>query len=555
MIVSLHLSWQWVAGSYRGKHHSLFSPSRRPSGLLHINAPEFASWNLFAQNKSVSFLPNESITDIHRLPCLKTPIDVTTQNLNSLVCLLYILPPAHAPSSSEVTAVLHITKDRIQHMHLTCSRWGGPVVGILFLYPDELHLLESIVQTAKAIQRNHKNCAMYLELYVAVDIRPSGSYPINLLRNIGLLAAVTPRVVSLDADFIPSLNAAAALSKLPELQGSAPTAYVLPVFRFDGHGHLLRLPNDKRELLAMTMLNLATPMLQDHPAQHFTNYAAWPNATSPYTTTFGAFYEPYVMLSRGRQNPLFSELFLSSGNDKVSLHFELHAARYQYFVHPEHFLFHIPHATGGNWRNPPNVVDVAWKNTKIFLEHLQAKYQYDIPESIIHSGRIVTGVYIATSVSEWVPQRLRPGPWVSRPAPDILQAFQHEFFLDAELLNVQIPTALLRENAMFLNKSNPCGTSEECDIMGPVGSSCSSACAELGRICDASRIAFFNNCEVMSQKTICPQGCFLDQGRDLPAVPMNGPQSMQCLVNKWKPNCNGRYFLSRRLCSCTRADD
>jgi hypothetical protein len=364
--------------------------------------------------------------------------------------------------------------------------------------------------------------------------------------------------VSLDADFIPSLNAAAALSKLPELQGSAPTAYVLPVFRFDGHGHLLRLPNDKKELLAMMMLNLATPMLQDHPAQHFTNYATWPNATSPYTTTFGAFYEPYVMLSRGRQDPLFSELFLSSGNDKVSLHFELHAAGYQYFVHPEHFLFHIPHATSGNWNNPPNSYDVAWKSTKMFMEHLQANYQYDLPESIIRTevGRIVSGVWNESPpVSEWLPQRLRPGIWVSRPAPDILKAFQHEFFLDAELLNVQIPTALLHENAMLLNKSFPCGTSEECVIMGPVGSSCSSACAELGRICDASRIAFFNNCEVMNQKTICPGGCFLDEGRDLPAVPMSGPQSMQCLVNKLQPYCNGRYWGSRRLCSCARVDN
>lgn len=302
----------------------------------------------------------------------------------------------------------------------------------------------------------------------------------------------------------------------------------------------------------MIMLNLATPMLQDSPPQHFTNYAAWPNATSPYMTTFGSFYEPYVMLSRGRRNPLFSELFLSSGNDKNSLHFELHAARYQYFVHPEHFLFHVPHATAGNWKNPSNFEDVAWNNLKMFLTHLQTKYQYDLPhDPREHNGRIMSGHWhFSPPVSQWIPTRLDPGIWVSRPAPDILRAFQPTFFLDAEMLNVKIPLAILTENALFLNMSDPCKISEECVIMGPVGFSCTAACAALNRVCSAPRIAFFNNCEVMQQKTFCPRGCFLDEGRDLPAVTNHGWQSLACFINKLQPSCNGRYPISRRLCSC-----
>jgi hypothetical protein len=550
--ICLHLSCLWLAVSFRRKQHTTFSPFRRLSVPQRMNPPEFAAWDLFARNKSSLFLPSESITDIQSLPCIQTPIDGITQNLNSFVCLLRVVSPAHAPSSEEVSAVLHLTKDRMQHIQLTCSRWGGPVIAILFLYPHDLPLLTSLVKTAKAIQTNHQNCVKHLELYVAVDIRPNGSYPVNLLRNIGLLTAVTSRVVSLDADFIPSLNAAVALSKLSEPEGSAPSAYILPVFQFDGHGHLLRLPSDKKELLAMIMLNLATPMLQDCPPQHFTNYAAWPNATSPYMTTFGSFYEPYVMLSRGRQNPLFSELFLSSGNDKNSLHFELHAARYQYFVHPEHFLFHIPHATNGNWKNPSNFEVVAWNNLKIFLTHLQTKYQYDLPHNPLeHNGRIMSGHWhFSPPVSEWIPMRLDPGIWVSRPAPAILHAFQPAFFLDAELLNVKIPLAILTENALFLNMSDPCEISEECVIMGPVGFSCTGACAALNRVCSAPRISFFNNCEVMTQKTFCPRGCFLDEGRDLPAVTDHGKQFMTCLINKLQPSCNGRHYMSRRLCSC-----
>jgi hypothetical protein len=553
--ILLHSCSSWLVISLWSRRNAPLSPVRRSPGAQRGPA-EFAPWNLFAGNKSLPLSPSESIADMRRLPCIRIPVDSATRLLNSSVCLLYAVAPGRAPLSDEVTAVLHLTKDRMKHIELTCSRWGGPVVVVLFLYLDELPLLSSLVKSARTVQTNHQNCAAHLELYVAVDIRPSGSYPINLLRNIGLLAAATSRVVSLDADFIPSLNAAAALSALPEPESGSPTAHVLPVFQFDGHGHQLRIPDDKEELLAMMMLNLAKPMLQDNPAQHFTNYAAWALATSPYKTVFGAFYEPYVMLSRGRRDPLFSELFLSSGNDKNSLHFELHAARYQYVVHHEHFLFHIPHATAGSWRNPPNSDDIAWNNLKVLLTHLQIKYQYDLPhDPLEHNGRIMAGNwFFSPPVSAWVPTSLRPGIWVSRPAPIILRAFQPSFSLDVESLNVKIPRAILIENAALLNMTDPCGTSEDCVVMGPVGFSCTSACAALNLVCNAPRISLFNRCEVMMQKTICQNGCFVDEGRDLPAVPMIGTQSMRCLVNKMQPICNGRYPISRRLCSCSRMD-
>ena len=64
-----------------------------------------------------------------------------------------IVPPLHAPSNAEVTAVVHFTEDRLQLIQLTCSRWGGPVLGIFFLYPEELPLLALLVSVA---QRNSR---------------------------------------------------------------------------------------------------------------------------------------------------------------------------------------------------------------------------------------------------------------------------------------------------------------------------------------------------------------------------------------------------------------
>jgi hypothetical protein len=550
---SLSYSWKYVSrnAASRGPFHSgknrSTAPLPRSPPPPHTANPEFSTWNLFAAHKVV-FVAIES-SDVRTLPCIQPPNGTATPKLHwDRVCLLYVMRPNHAPSSSEVSAVLHFTRERFSHAEHTCSRWGGPVVAVLYVRSEELPLLASLVDAAKGFQRRHELCMMHLELYVAVDVRPGGgSYPINFLRNVGLYAAATPRVVAIDADFIPSSNAAAALSKLPAPPNGSPTAYVLPVFQFDGHGHLLALPHDKEELLAMLMLGLAAPMLQDHPAQHFTNYAAWAIATVPYVVTYGAFYEPYVMLSRGRHNPLFSELFLSMGNDKCSLHFELHAARYQYIVHSDHFLFHIPHATGGNWRNPGNFIDLAWTNLKLFMSYLQSKYHYDLPrDPNADEGRVMSGTWVlAPPVSIWLPPPLRMNPPLA-----IATAFEHGFFFNAESLNVQIPPALLAENALKMNKTNPCGISNECFIVGPVGWSCSSACAALGRSCDVTRIAFYNNCEIVTQKAVCPKGCFIDQGRDLPAIPQWGPQEMQCLVNKVAPICNGRHYMTRRLCAC-----
>jgi hypothetical protein len=91
---------------------------------------------------------------------------------------------------------------------------------VLFLYHDQLELLASLVGAANAIQGSDDNCARHLELFVALDVRPKGlSYPINLLRNIGSVAAATRRVVSLDADFVPSVNAAVDLALLPDTVG------------------------------------------------------------------------------------------------------------------------------------------------------------------------------------------------------------------------------------------------------------------------------------------------------------------------------------------------
>lgn len=543
-LVTLIVSWHYT-------HFSLLFAPR----LFHFKYKGYAAWDLFSKFKSVVYTSSEIRDgDLSCISVPNSPID-----WNSSVCLLYVLSPLKRSAHNQVSAALHFTADRLPHLQETCSRWGGPVIGVLFLFPDQLSFLAPSIVAAQRMQQDSINCARYLELYVALDIRPPGeSYPVNLLRNIGLLAASTPQVVSLDADFIPSVDGSAGFTFLDGWT-KIRSAIVLPAFHYTEHGYKLGfpIPRNKAELLAMLRLGLAAPMHPNHRSQHFTNYAAWPTAVSPYPVVFGLFYEPYVVLSMGRRDPLFSHLFLKSGNDKCSFHFELHAAGYDYFVHPTQFLFHIPHSTqSGHWRSHNGDYELAWVNTKKFLVELQAKYMYEMPfdpevAAARNNSRSPLPNLVAPALHEWVPSRIS-----TRPTPICLHNFQSSFELNIESITEEsIPSSILeRMTSMpsFINIS--CEGTKDCEFMAPVGYSCAFACSAFSRNCSLAGIALMNNCGVMPnlRNVWCPKGCFKDQGFDLPAVPASGVQESQCLTNKWPLTCTGQHHLTSRLCVCVK---
>jgi hypothetical protein len=371
------------------------------------------------------------------------------------------------------------------------------------------------------------------------------------------LAASTPQVVSLDVDFIPSVGGSADFSFLDGWTKNR-SAIVLPAFHYTEHGYKIGfpIPRNKAELLAMLRLGLAAPMLPNHRSQHFTNYAAWPTADSPYPIVFGLFYEPYVVLSKGRRDPLFSHLFLKSGNDKCSFHFELHAAGYNYFVHHKQFLFHIPHsAVSHHWRGQGGDYELAWVNTKRFLVELQAKYLYEMPfdpevAAARNNSRTPLPNLVAPALQDWVPSRIS-----TRPAPICLHDFQSSFNLNIESITENIPSSILKRMTSmpsFINIS--CEGTKDCVFMAPVGYSCAFACSAISYNCSLAGIALMNKCEIMPylRNVWCPNGCFKDQGFDLPAVPASGVQTSQCLTNNWPPTCTGQHHLTSRLCVCVK---
>ena len=254
IITSVAFSWNVLARPRASMHIDFRLQSLRRRSQTQNVAPQWAAWNLFAPYKAIPLSENATNTLIQMnqsLPCIHIPAPFS--HWNSSICLLYALSPRHQPLIDSVTAVVHFSEDRLNLIATTCSRWGGPVLGVLFLYHDQLELLASLVGAANAIQGSDDNCARHLELFVALDVRPKGlSYPINLLRNIGSVAAATRRVVSLDADFVPSVNAAVDLALLPDTVGreDSPTACVLPVFQYVD-GHKLPPSSNKEELLAM----------------------------------------------------------------------------------------------------------------------------------------------------------------------------------------------------------------------------------------------------------------------------------------------------------------
>jgi hypothetical protein len=125
-IVTFYYSWQY-ASRLRPRH------SAAPR-VFQFQQRHDASWDMFAKFKSGGYNSSESRDRNSSLPCIIVPESVI--DWNSTVCLIYALSPSKKPSDRDVSAVLHFTVDRLRHLQPTCSRWGGPVIGVLFLFHD-----------------------------------------------------------------------------------------------------------------------------------------------------------------------------------------------------------------------------------------------------------------------------------------------------------------------------------------------------------------------------------------------------------------------------------
>lgn len=261
---------------------------------------------------------------------------------------------------NESTAlVTQLKASRLDTLFRVVERWRKPLVAVV--YTNSSALWKNYA-TAALRMRNLSNVLL---LFV---ISAETLYPINWLRNLGLLHVLAPQhqpkhlahttritqvttshVFVIDVDFIPSegLHDGIMAHVTRPTAGVKPmsVAYVVPAFEIRTLN--ASLPFTKVDLKKLVSTGKAGQFHERITYAHRpTNYAKWYTAESVYPIRQGlchrTLYEPYVVIATNA-TPFYPEIFIQRRFNKVVYLLQLCIQYVQLTVVPDGFLIHVPH--------------------------------------------------------------------------------------------------------------------------------------------------------------------------------------------------------------------
>jgi hypothetical protein len=236
-----------------------------------------------------------------------------------------------------VSIIIHMLENRIKNIHRIMQSWKGPLVIVIEVEKDNMCKVYN--QIYKLISDK------YFNLAVVLVVKQSDVYPINWMRNIGQLHAITDYIMHIDADFIPSpylyqtiLHNASFWTTMRN------AALIIPAF--ENMSIETRIPQNKSNILAMKE-SVQPFHIDKNPCGHGrTNYEKWQHSDHLYEINPGNkcfnCYEPYFVVDR-QLAPLYPETLLNRFYNKLPGFGELCHKKFQFLVHPEAYLVHIYH--------------------------------------------------------------------------------------------------------------------------------------------------------------------------------------------------------------------
>lgn len=246
-------------------------------------------------------------------------------------------------SSSLVTYVSQVSMDRLTALERSLQTWTGPI-------SIAIHI--SVKSSTEGIldwQRRYifkkigaLNISTTESTIIFVPTLENDNYPINLLRNLAIKMCKTRYMLLVDVDFQPSplleMNFASFINN-QHSDEKLKIAFVVPAFEYvetpNKYDPILKSKDELIQLVHREDPLLLPYRFTDSPESHsLTNYWKWYYTNEPYkvAANFNDKYEPFIIIEKTKDLPLFNEELINFGMDKVMYITELFSAKYASLV-------------------------------------------------------------------------------------------------------------------------------------------------------------------------------------------------------------------------------
>ncbi|XP_071548727.1 beta-1,4-glucuronyltransferase 1-like [Panulirus ornatus] len=321
------------------------------------------------------------------------------------------------PESHGLTLVTQCSFARLHRLPLLAKHWQGPISIAVFALSGEV---QAVVQTFHLLRQcypgikenvtfslifplnsptsphltptsNTTPCEKIFSEIDQVNYDIKGiQYPANLLRNSARKATITPLMMVIDIDIVPSsglhdafVSYANEKNLFGENSGEEKTVWVVPIYEIKESAGI---PKTKQDLLKMRENGTARPFYQETclNCQRYTNYEAWEKSREGrvgyveplYEVLWKAVWEPFYI---GRNNiPLYDERFRQFGYNRISQVCELHMAGYRFLVLDTAFAVHEGFKTAGGFHKTK---DMELEKNRILFRQFREELKDKYPES------------------------------------------------------------------------------------------------------------------------------------------------------------------------------
>jgi hypothetical protein len=270
----------------------------------------------------------------------------------------FFLTAETVPEYDDITITTMCTVDRMIRIQQMAELYRGPISAAIYIsepYEEQVAEIMSYWLRSDVMRK-------YVDIHLVVDDKivtmKTGDrpFPVNILRNVGIRYARTIHVFYVEADFVP--NAYMRHSKhfhlvKERLKANPKAVYLVAGFitwspvlsnpKYD----IFKLPKDRNELYKSGLYNEdphdetgIQPLSTKFSSHQQFPYSKWKTATEIWELSVRAGgFEPYYISNRNY--PLFDEVFIGCGQDKIVHFTELMRAGYEVFVVPDIFILHL----------------------------------------------------------------------------------------------------------------------------------------------------------------------------------------------------------------------